>query len=111
MIASAKKSIFVAGADLKTLLRQAQCGDVREFIVHGGRVLNRLAELKIPTAQQFTAHPLAAGMKSRWLATSGLLPTIQRPEIGLPETTLGLVPAWGGCTVCGAGWGGRKPPK
>ena len=32
IIASAKKSIFVAGADLKTLLRQAQSGDLRAFI-------------------------------------------------------------------------------
>jgi enoyl-CoA hydratase/carnithine racemase len=29
IIASAKKSIFIAGADLKTLLKQAQSGDMR----------------------------------------------------------------------------------
>src|SRR5215471_19854186 len=50
IIASAKKSIFVAGADLKTLLQQAQSGDLRAFIAHGQQVLNRLAALKIPTA-------------------------------------------------------------
>ena len=37
-----EKSIFVAGADLKTLLQQAQSGDMRAFIAHGQRVLNRL---------------------------------------------------------------------
>jgi enoyl-CoA hydratase/carnithine racemase len=40
IIASAKKSIFVAGADLRTLLQQAQSGDMRAFIAHGQRVLN-----------------------------------------------------------------------
>src|SRR5207248_6166808 len=35
VIASAKKSIFVAGADLKTLLQQAQTGDMRAFIAKG----------------------------------------------------------------------------
>src|SRR6266498_4613036 len=48
IIASAKKSIFVAGADLKTLLRQAQHGEMRAFIAQGQQVFNRLAELKIP---------------------------------------------------------------
>src|SRR6266853_3068824 len=46
LIASAKKSIFIAGADLKTLLKQAQAGDMRAFIAEGQRILNRLCELK-----------------------------------------------------------------
>src|SRR4029077_7619594 len=49
IIASAKKSIFIAGADLKTLLQQAQSGDMRAFIAKGQRIFNRLADLKIPT--------------------------------------------------------------
>src|SRR5215468_3270459 len=59
IIASAKKSIFVAGADLKTLLQQAQSGDLRAFIAHGQQVLNRLAALKIPTAAAI--HGASAG--------------------------------------------------
>jgi enoyl-CoA hydratase/carnithine racemase len=59
IIASAKKSIFVAGADLKTLLQQAQSGDIRAFIAHGQRVLKRLAELKIPTVAAI--HGASAG--------------------------------------------------
>src|ERR1041385_418215 len=42
IIASAKKSIFVAGADLKTLLQHAQSGDMRAFIAKGQRVFGRL---------------------------------------------------------------------
>src|SRR4051794_11707008 len=49
IIASAKKSIFVAGADLKTLLQAAKTDTMREFIEHGQKVFNRLANLKIPT--------------------------------------------------------------
>src|ERR1700740_452572 len=40
IIASAKKSIFIAGADLKTLLQQAQSGEMLEFIAKGQRVFN-----------------------------------------------------------------------
>src|SRR5437016_5925339 len=49
VILSAKKSIFIAGADLKTLLHQAQTGEMRAFIAEGQRIFNRLAALKIPT--------------------------------------------------------------
>src|SRR2546430_10292422 len=35
IVTSAKKSIFIAGADLKTLLKQAQTGTMRGFIAEG----------------------------------------------------------------------------
>ncbi len=46
IVASAKKSIFIAGADLQTLLRQAQTGELRAFIAAGQKVFNRLEALK-----------------------------------------------------------------
>jgi len=59
IITSAKKSIFIAGADLKTLLQQAQAGDMRAFIAEGQRILNRIATLKIPTVAAI--HGACAG--------------------------------------------------
>src|ERR1051325_802127 len=47
IICSAKKSIFIAGADLKTLLKQGQRGEMRAFIAEGQKVFNRLAALKV----------------------------------------------------------------
>ena len=98
IITSAKKSIFIAGADLKTLLRQAETGQLRDFIGEGQRIFNRLADLKIPTCAAI--HGACAGggyeitLACDWRVASDDLAT----RIGLPETTLGLVPAWGGCT-------------
>src|SRR5262249_56108980 len=59
IIASAKKSIFVAGADLKTLLQAAKTGEMREFIERGQQVFNRLADLTIPTVAAI--HGASAG--------------------------------------------------
>jgi 3-hydroxyacyl-CoA dehydrogenase/enoyl-CoA hydratase/3-hydroxybutyryl-CoA epimerase len=98
VILSAKKSIFIAGADLKTLLRQAQTGEMGAFIAEGQRTFNRLAALKIPTCAAI--HGACAGggyevaLACDWRIASEDLST----RIGLPETTLGLIPAWGGCT-------------
>lgn len=98
IIASAKKSIFIAGADLKTLLKRAQTGELRAFIVEGQRIFNRIATLKIPTVAAI--HGACAGggyeltLACDWRVASGDPAT----RIGLPETTLGMIPSWGGCT-------------
>jgi 3-hydroxyacyl-CoA dehydrogenase / enoyl-CoA hydratase / 3-hydroxybutyryl-CoA epimerase len=98
IIASAKKSIFVAGADLRTLLQQAQSGDMRAFIAHGQRVLNRLAELKIPTVAAIHGASAGGGYEVTLACDYRIASDDPATRIGLPETTLGLIPAWGGCT-------------
>jgi 3-hydroxyacyl-CoA dehydrogenase / enoyl-CoA hydratase / 3-hydroxybutyryl-CoA epimerase len=98
IIASAKKSIFVAGADLRTLLEQAQTGDLRAFIAYGQRVLNRLAELKIPTVAAIHGASAGGGYEVALACDYRIASDDPATRIGLPETTLGLIPAWGGCT-------------
>ena len=98
IITSAKKSIFVAGADLQTLLRQAQTGELRAFIAEGQRVFNRLEALKVPTVSAIHGACAGGGYEVT-LACDYRVATNERATvIGLPETTLGLVPAWGGAT-------------
>src|SRR6266542_569819 len=98
IIASAKKSIFIAGADLKTLLQQAQSGDMRAFIAHGQQVLNRLADLKIPTVAAIHGASAGGGYEVTLACDYRIATDDPTTRIGLPETTLGLIPAWGGCT-------------
>src|SRR6266478_3477654 len=98
IIASAKKSIFIAGADLKTLLQQAQSGEMREFIAKGQRIFDRLAELKIPTVAAIHGASAGGGYEVALACDYRIASDDPATRIGLPETTLGLIPAWGGCT-------------
>jgi 3-hydroxyacyl-CoA dehydrogenase/enoyl-CoA hydratase/3-hydroxybutyryl-CoA epimerase len=98
IITSAKNSIFIAGADLKTLLKQAQTGDMRAFIAEGQRILNRLAELPIPTAAAIHGACAGGGYEITLACDHRVASDDPSTRIGLPETTLGLIPAWGGCT-------------
>jgi 3-hydroxyacyl-CoA dehydrogenase / enoyl-CoA hydratase / 3-hydroxybutyryl-CoA epimerase len=98
IIASAKKSIFIAGADLKTLLQQAQTGDLRAFIAGGQRILNRLGELEIPTVAAIHGACAGGGYEVTLACDYRVASDDPATRIGLPETTLGLIPAWGGCT-------------
>lgn len=98
IITSAKKSIFVAGADLKTLLQGAKSGEMREFIERGQRVFNRLANLKIPTSAAIHGASAGGGYEVALACDYRVASNESATRIGLPETTLGLIPAWGGCT-------------
>ncbi len=98
IVTSAKKSIFIAGADLQTLLRQAQTGELRAFIAEGQKVFNRLAALKIPTVAAIHGACAGGGYEITLACDYRIASSDPATKIGLPETTLGLVPAWGGAT-------------
>src|SRR5438477_4296947 len=98
VILSAKKSIFIAGADLKTLLSQAQTGEMRSFIAEGQRVFNRLAALKIPTCAAIHGACAGGGYEVTLACDWRIASDEPATRLGLPETTLGLIPAWGGST-------------
>ena len=98
IIASAKKSIFVAGADLKTLSEQAQRGEMRGFIAKGQRIFNRIADLKIPTIAAIHGAAAGGGYEVALACDYRVATDDPATKIGLPETGLGLIPAWGGCT-------------
>lgn len=98
IITSAKKSIFIAGADLKTLLKQAQTGELRAFIAEGQRIFNRLAALKIPSVAAIHGACAGGGYEITLACDYRVASNDPATRIGLPETTLGLIPAWGGAT-------------
>lgn len=98
ILTSAKKSIFVAGADLASLLRHAQNGELRAFIAEGQRVFNRLAALKVPTCAAIHGASAGGGYEVALACDWRVASDSPATRIGLPETTLGLVPAWGGAT-------------
>jgi len=98
IVTSAKKSIFIAGADLKTLLKQAQTGEMRGFIAEGQKVFNRLAALKVPSVAAIHGACAGGGYEITLACDYRVASDDPTTKIGLPETTLGLVPAWGGAT-------------
>src|SRR6202162_2797182 len=98
LITSAKRSIFIAGADLETLLRLAKTGELRAFIAEGQRVFNRLAALKIPTCAAIHGACAGGGYEVTLACDYRVASDDPATRIGLPETTLGLIPSWGGST-------------
>ncbi len=97
VLLSAKPSIFIAGADLKSL-SEAAPEEVRELIELGQRVFNRLAALRIPTAAAIHGAAVGGGCEMALACDYRVASLDRATKIGLPETQIGLLPAWGGST-------------
>src|SRR5260370_22137172 len=89
IITSAKKSIFIAGADLKTLLKQAQTGELRGFIAEGQKVFNRFAALKVSTVSAIHGACAGGGYEITLACDYRVASDDPATKIGLPATTLG----------------------
>src|SRR5947207_3706430 len=71
---------------------------MRVFIAEGQRILNRIATLKIPTVAAIHGACAGGGYEVTLACDWRVASDDPATRIGLPETTLGLVPAWGGST-------------
>ena len=71
---------------------------MRAFIAEGQSVFNRLAALKIPTVAAIHGACAGGGYEITLACDYRVASDDPATRIGLPETTLGLIPAWGGAT-------------
>jgi 3-hydroxyacyl-CoA dehydrogenase/enoyl-CoA hydratase/3-hydroxybutyryl-CoA epimerase len=94
---SAKPSIFIAGADLRAL--ESLTGSaLRDFIQMGQQVMNRVAALHCPTVAAIHGACVGGGYELCLACTRRIATAERATKIGLPETQLGILPAWGGST-------------
>src|SRR5437867_2678747 len=98
IITSAKRSIFIAGLDLNIINQSASPADVRALIELGQSVMNRLAALPLPTVAAIHGAALGGGYELCLACDYRVASPDRATKIGLPETQLGLLPAWGGST-------------
>ena len=98
VLTSAKRSIFIAGADIKAMSDNASPEDIRNLVELGQDVMNRLAALQIPTVAAIHGAAVGGGYELCLACDYRVASTDKATKIGLPETQLGLLPAWGGST-------------
>ena len=98
VLTSAKKSIFVAGADLTALSKARDAAELSDMILTGQRVFNRIEALTIPTVAAIHGACVGGGYEICLACDYRIASSDKSTKIGLPETMLGILPAWGGST-------------
>jgi 3-hydroxyacyl-CoA dehydrogenase / enoyl-CoA hydratase / 3-hydroxybutyryl-CoA epimerase len=95
LLVSAKPKIFVAGADLNSFAG-ASVETLASIVDLGHRVFGRLEALPFPSVAAVNGVCLGGGCELA-LACDWRVGSLDKStKIGLPETQLGILPAWGG---------------
>jgi len=95
---SAKPSIFIAGADLKSFADDPTKERISYLIKLGQQTFNRIEDLRIPTVAAIHGACLGGGYELALACDHRVATLDSATKIGLPETMLGILPAWGGST-------------
>jgi len=97
VIRSAKSAVFIAGADLKSFQKVLNDPSLAEKMIQTGhRIYNKLQNLHFPSIAAINGACLGGGLELALACTYRIVADSQHTSLGLPETSLGLFPGWGG---------------
>lgn len=96
VIYSAKKSGFIAGADIKEFTTLRTPDDAFKLIRQGQLVLDQLEQLPCPTVALINGFCLGGGMELALACRYRIGIDDDRLSLGLPEVKLGIHPGFGG---------------
>lgn len=97
VLRSGKEGSFVAGADIDAIAAITDVAEVEALVKRAHAAFSRLAALRVPTVAAIDGACLGGGLEIA-LACDSRVAAEERAQIGLPETMLGIFPAFGGTT-------------
>jgi 3-hydroxyacyl-CoA dehydrogenase/enoyl-CoA hydratase/3-hydroxybutyryl-CoA epimerase len=96
IITSAKKDIFIAGADINEIRDLRDEKDAMQKVSRGQEIMNKIAALKIPTVAVINGACLGGGLELALACKYRVAVVNQKTQLGLPEVNLGIIPGFGG---------------
>ncbi|MEA2414626.1 MAG: 3-hydroxyacyl-CoA dehydrogenase / enoyl-CoA hydratase / 3-hydroxybutyryl-CoA epimerase [Thermoanaerobaculia bacterium] len=98
IIASGKPSIFIAGADVTEFSKAESAEQAAEYTRFGQQTIHRFSKLPQVTVAAINGAALGGGCELAITCDYRVMSDSPKAQIGLPETKLGIFPAWGGTT-------------
>lgn len=96
LITSDKKDIFIAGADINEIKDITTEEDARIKVKKGQDILNKIANLKIPTIAVINGACMGGGTELALACDYRVVVAGEKTNLGLPEVNLGIIPGFGG---------------
>jgi 3-hydroxyacyl-CoA dehydrogenase/enoyl-CoA hydratase/3-hydroxybutyryl-CoA epimerase/enoyl-CoA isomerase len=98
LLRSAKPGQFIAGADLNELgaLVHLPPEQLKTSLSQGHQLFDRVSNLPFPTVSLIDGPCMGGGTELSLALDERLASDSPKTRIGLPEVTIGLIPAWGG---------------
>lgn len=96
VIYSAKKSGFIAGADVNEFTKATDEASALAIIRRGQEVFTRIDKMPFPTVALIHGFCLGGGMELALACRYRVASTDEKTQMGLPEVKLGIHPGFGG---------------
>ncbi len=96
VLASAKDTGFIAGADIDDLGKVRNAADGARISKQGQDAMTRLEQLGIPTVAAISGDCLGGGLELALACTARVASLHKKTKLALPEVMLGLLPGGGG---------------
>lgn len=93
---SAKKNMFIAGADIQEILTIKTEQDAYDKVQKGQEIFNKLDQLPFPTLAVIDGACVGGGCECVLACDYRIASDNSKTLIGLPEVNLGIIPGWGG---------------
>lgn len=98
ILASAKSAIFIAGADVSEFQQVTTPEQAKEYVRLGQQTFHRFSKLPQIKVAAINGACLGGGCEIAISCDYRVMSDSPKAVIGLPETKLGIFPAWGGTT-------------
>lgn len=96
VISSAKKDIFIAGADINEIKGLTNEADARKKVSRGQEIMNKIETLQVPTIALINGACLGGGLELALACDHRFAVVNAKTQLGLPEVNLGIIPGFGG---------------
>jgi hypothetical protein len=100
ILRSAKPDMFIAGADIAEIEGVTDPVEGEGKARRGQQVFQRIAELAVPTVAAIGGPCLGGGCEMALACDFRIASDGPKVQIGLPEVKLGILPGFGGRSVC-----------
>ena len=97
VIKSAKKGIFIAGADIEEIRGLREEKDALEKVKRGQEVLTKIEKLPFDTLAVINGACMGGGTELILACNYRVATDSKKTQIALPEVNLGIFPGFGGC--------------
>lgn len=94
VILTGQGKAFSAGGDIKAWGAMTPSEFGHNWVRYGHRVFSRLAGLRMPVIAALNGHALGGGLELA--ACADIRVAESQIKVGMPETSLGMVPGWSG---------------
>lgn len=96
LISSAKKNIFIAGADINEIKNLWDKEDAYAKVAYGQNIIDKIADLKIPTIAVVNGACMGGGLELALACKYRVGVVNPKTMLALPEVNLGVIPGFGG---------------